>query len=213
MYGARRTVNRKVSGSSSNCTTASLSPSSAVRLQHHPSGSHCLLRVLDKAAWPVLPIVMGDTAFSISGSLTNAIKGPVAGSAGRDFQPNADRFTMVVDNGPSSHLVGHEQTIRVQHSMRDFKKLKEPKTIVTGRNENVLETATRAIWGYIIKPTGERVPNHISIKALHSRESTMLETENFNLQPDSKCSFSLNQRPQGIGLCLYQVFICSQGAR
>ena len=46
--------------------------------------------------------------------------------------------------------------------MRDSKKLKEPKTIVTAENEKVFATETGTIWVCIIDQTGRRVP--VSIK-------------------------------------------------
>ena len=60
---------------------------------------------------------------------------------------------MIVDSVASDHLVD---------SMEDYKKLKEPKIIVTAGSKEVLATATGTIWGYIIDQAGQRVPLRIS---------------------------------------------------
>ena len=91
-----------------------------------------------------------------------AFSGLVAGSDVRGFHPNVDRITMIVDSGASDHLVDDELIPRLQNIMKDYKKLQEPKIIVTAGNTEVLATATSTIWGHIIDQTGQRVPVRIS---------------------------------------------------
>ena len=76
--------------------------------------------------------------------------------------------------------------------MEDYKKLKEPRIIVTAGNKEVFATATGTIWGYIIDQAGHRVPVLISmivpglgrnlfsssVKAMNSGVSTILKTGN-----------------------------------
>ena len=69
------------------------------------------------------------------------------GSGNRGFHPNNDRFTMLVDSGASDHLIDEELIPRLRKSIRDYKKLKNPKTIITNGNK-VFATATGTIWGY-----------------------------------------------------------------
>ena len=85
-----------------------------------------------------------------------------AANDGRSFLPNVDRITMIVDSGASHHLVDDELIPRLRDSMEDYKKLKEPKIIVTAGSKEVLATATGTIWGYIIDQAGQRVPLRIS---------------------------------------------------
>ena len=49
---------------------------------------------------------------------------------------------MIVHSGASDHLVDDELIPRLRDSMKDYKKLKEPKIIVTAGNKEVLATAT-----------------------------------------------------------------------
>ena len=60
---------------------------------------------------------------------------------------------MIVDSGASDHLADDELTSRLRDSVKDYKKLKEPKEpkiIVTPGNKEVFATATGTIWGCII---------------------------------------------------------------
>ena len=107
---------------------------------------------------------------------------------------------------------------------RCFKKLKEPKTIMTN-GKKVFATATGTIWGYIIDQDGKRVPVRISamfvpglgrnvflsIKAMQSGVSTTLETGNPHLQFDSNTSLPLTQHPEDKGVCSYDVFLRTLG--
>ena len=102
---------------------------------------------------------------------------------------------MIVDSGASDHLADDELTSRLRDSVKDYKKLKEPKEpkiIVTPGNKEVFATATGTIWGYIIDQAGHRVPVLISmivpglgrnlfsssVKAMNSGVSTILKTGN-----------------------------------
>ena len=141
------------------------------------------------------------------------------------FHPSSDRFTMIVDSGASDHLIDEDLIPRLRKSMRDYKKLKEPKTIMTNRNKKVFATATGTIWGYIIDQTGKRVPLCISamfvpglgrnvfssIKAMQSGVSTILETGNPQLHSDSNTSHPHIQHPEGKGVCSYDVFLRTLG--
>ena len=69
---------------------------------------------------------------------------------------------MLVDSGASDHLIDEELIPRLRNSMRDYKKLKDPKTIMANGNKKVFATATGTIWGYIIDQAGKRVPVRIS---------------------------------------------------
>lgn len=147
---------------------------------------------------------------NISGTLTIAIKGLVTGNDGRGFHPNAARFTVIVDSDTSDHLVDEELIPRLQDSTRDYKKLEEPKTIVTARNGNVFATATGSIWGYIIDQAGQRVPVRIfativpglgrnlfsSNKAMNSRVSTTLEVGNSHLHFNGNTWLPLTHYPE-----------------
>ena len=98
---------------------------------------------------------------------------------------------MLVDSGASDPLIDEELIPRLRNSMRDYKKLKDPKTIMTN-GKKVCATATGTIWGYIIDQAGKRVPGRISamfvpglgrnvfsfIKAMQSGVSTILEIGN-----------------------------------
>ena len=64
------------------------------------------------------------------------------GSGKRGFHPNSDRFTTIVDSGDSDQLIDEELIPKLRESMRDYKKLKEPKTIATNGNKKVFATAT-----------------------------------------------------------------------
>ena len=149
--------------------------------------------------------------------------GLLAGSGNRGVHPNSDKFTMRVDSGASDHLIDEELIPRLQKSMRDCKKLKDPKTIMTN-GKKVFATATGTIWGYIIDQAGERVPvpisamfvpglgrNVFSIKAMQSGVSTILETGNPHLQFDSSTSLPLTQNPEDKGACSYDVFLRTLG--
>ena len=126
---------------------------------------------------------------------------------------------MLVDSGASDHLMDEELIPRLRKSMRDCKKLKDPKTIITN-GKKVFATATGTIWGYIIDQAGKRVPFRISamfvsglgrnvfssIKAMQSGVSTILETRNPHLQFDSSTSLPLTQHPEDKGVRSYEVF-------
>ena len=147
------------------------------------------------------------------------------GSGNRGFHPSSDRFTMIVDSGASDHLIDEELIPRLRQSMKGYKKLKDPKTIMTNGNEKVFATATGNIWGYIIDQAGERVPVRISatfvpglgrhvfssIKAMQSGVITILETGNLHLQFDSGTSLPLTQHPEDKGVCSYDVFLRTLG--
>ena len=70
---------------------------------------------------------------------------------------------MIVNSGASDHLVDDELIPRLRDSMKDYKKLKEPKIILTAGNKEVFATATGTIWGHIDQ-AGQRVP--ISVSAM-----------------------------------------------
>ena len=147
------------------------------------------------------------------------------GSGNRGFHPNSDRFTMIVDSGAPDHLINEELIPRLRKSMKGYKKLKEPKTIMTNGNKTVFATATGTIWGYVIDQTGKNVPLRISamsvpglgrnvffsIKAMQSGISTILETGNPDLQFDSSTSLPLTQHPEDKGVCFYDVFLRTLG--
>lgn len=67
----------------------------------------------------------------------------------RRLHPNADRSTLPVDSGASDHLVDATLIPRLQYSMKDCKKLEEPKLLVTAGNKTVFATATGTIQAYI----------------------------------------------------------------
>ncbi|CAN0464242.1 unnamed protein product, partial [Laminaria digitata] len=135
-----------------------------------------------------------------------AFTGLLGDNGERGFHPNSDRFTMIVDSGASDHLIDQELIPKLRDSMRDYKKLKEPKTIVTAGNEKVFATATGTIWGYIIDQAGQRVPVRISamfvpglgrnlfsaVKAMNSGVSTILKTGIPHLKFNSNTSLPLN---------------------
>ena len=143
------------------------------------------------------------------------------GSGNRDFHPNSDRFTMIVDNGASDHLIDEELIPRLRRSMKDYKKQKDPKTIMTN-GKKVFATETGTIWGYIIDQAGKRVPIRISpmfvpelgrnvfssIKAMQSGVSIIIETGNPHLQFGSRTSLPLAQHPENKSICSYDVFLC-----
>ena len=64
----------------------------------------------------------------------------------RGFHPNVDRITMIVDSGASDHLADDELIPRLRDNVKDYKKLKEQKIIVTPGNKEVFATATGTIW-------------------------------------------------------------------
>ena len=64
---------------------------------------------------------------------------------------------MLVDSGASDHLIDEELIPRLRKSMRDNKKLKESKTILTN-GKILFAKATGTMWGYIIYQAGKRVP-------------------------------------------------------
>ena len=71
---------------------------------------------------------------------------------------------MIVDKCASDHMIDDELIPRSWNSMRDYKKLTEPTTIVTAGIKKVFATATCNILGYIIDEAGERVPIRIAAK-------------------------------------------------
>ena len=79
-----------------------------------------------------------------------AFSRPAIGSDERGFHPNVDRITMIVDSGASDHLADDELIPRLRDNVKDYKKLKEQKIIVTPGNKEVFATATGTIWGCII---------------------------------------------------------------
>ena len=120
-----------------------------------------------------------------------AFTGLLAGSGQRGFHPNSGRFTIIVERGASDHFIDDERIRTLRNVMRDPKKLKDPKTMVTVGNEKVFAAETGAIWGYIIDHAGQRVSVRISItfvpglgripcsiKATQSGLSTILEMGN-----------------------------------
>ena len=52
---------------------------------------------------------------------------------------------MVVDSGASDHLLDEELLLSLQDSMRGFKNVEEPETIVTAGKEKVFAAATETI--------------------------------------------------------------------
>ena len=114
--------------------------------------------------------------------------GLLAGSGNRGFHLNSDRFTVIVDSDASDHLIGKELFPTLRKHMREYKKLKEPKIIMTNENKKVFAAATGTIWRYIIDQAGKRVSVRISamfapglgrnvfspIKAMQSGLSTIL---------------------------------------
>ena len=84
-------------------------------------------------------------------------------SGNRGSHPNSHKFTMLVDSRASDHLIDEELIPRPRKSMRDCKKLKDPKTIMTNGNKKVFATATCTIWGYIIGQAGKRVLVRFSV--------------------------------------------------
>ena len=116
----------------------------------------------------------------------------MAGSGGQGFHPDVDRITMIVNSGASDHLVDDELIPRLRDCMEDYKKLKEPKSIITAGSKEAFATPTGTIWGHIIDQAGQRVPVRISavivpglghnlfssVKAMNSGVSTILKTGN-----------------------------------
>ena len=147
------------------------------------------------------------------------------GSGNRGFHPSSERFTMLVNSGASDHLIDEELIPRLRKSMRDYKKLEDPKTIMNNENKKVFATATRTIWGYIIDRAGKRVPVRISatfvpglgrhvfssIKAMQSGVTTILETGNPHLQFDNSTSLPLTQHPEDKSVCSYDLFLRALG--
>ena len=155
----------------------------------------------------------------------SAFTGLLASSGNRGFHPNSDRFTTLVDSGASDHLIDKELIPRRRKSMRDYSKLKDPKTITTNWNKKVFATATGTIWGYIIGQAGKRVPVRISAtfvpglgrhvfsstKAMQSGVSIILETGSPHLPFDSSTSLPLTRDPEDKGICSYDVFVRTLG--
>ena len=147
------------------------------------------------------------------------------GSGDRGVYPNSDSFTMIVDSGASDHLIDEELFPRLPKSMRGYKKLKDPKAIMTNGNKKVFATAICTIWGYIINPAGKCVPVRTpamfvpglernvfsSIKAMQSGVSTILGTGNPHLQFDSSTSLPLTQHQEDKGILSYDVFLRTLG--
>ena len=75
-----------------------------------------------------------------------AFTGLLAGSGRRSFHLHSGRVTMIVNSGPSDHLMDDEMIPRLRNSMRGYKKLKKPSTILTAGNENAFAKATYIIW-------------------------------------------------------------------
>ena len=63
---------------------------------------------------------------------------------------------MNADSGASDTMVDDEGILKLQGSLRDYKKMKEPEAIVTVADEKVLATATGTVWGYTIDQARER---------------------------------------------------------
>ena len=152
--------------------------------------------------------------------------GLLAGSGNRGFHPSIDRFTMLVDSGASDHLIDEELIPRLRKRMREYKTLKDPKTIMAnGNNLKVFATSPGTIWGYIIDQAGKRAPVCISamfvpglgrnvfssMKAMQSGVSTILETGNSHLQLENSTSLPLTQHPADKGVCSYDVFLRTLG--
>ena len=97
-----------------------------------------------------------DKGFEFSGLV-------MAGDDARGFHPNVDRIIMIVDSDASDPLVDDKLISRLRDSMKDYKKLKELKIIVTAGKKGVFATATGTIWGYIIDQAGQRVPVRIYV--------------------------------------------------
>ena len=131
---------------------------------------------------------------------------------------------MLVDSGASDHLIDEELIPRLRKRMKDYKRLKEPKIIMTNEKK-VLATATGTILGYIIDRSGKRVSVRTSamvvlalgrnvlssIQPIQSGGSTILVTGNPHLQFDSSTSLPLAQHPLYKGICSFDVFLCTLG--
>ena len=131
---------------------------------------------------------------------------------------------MLVDSGAPDHLIDEELIPMLRKSMKDYKKLNDPKTIMTN-GKKAFATATGTIWGYIIDQAGKRVPLRISamfvpglgrnvfsaIKAMESGVSTIVETGNPHLQFDSSTLLPLTQQSEDKGICSYDVFLRTLG--
>ena len=80
-----------------------------------------------------------------------------------------------MDNGTSDYLVDDDLIPRLRESMKDYKKLKEAKIIVTAGKKVVLATATRTIWGHIDQ-AGKRVRARISAMIVHGLGRNLLSS-------------------------------------
>lgn len=110
----------------------------------------------------------------------------------------------MADSGALDHLVDDQLIPGLRHSMRDSKKLKEPKTVVTACSKEVFVTATGTIWGYITNQVGYPIPVCISATIVPGLRctlfspakamklgvlSTILETGNPHLQSTATLYF------------------------
>ena len=138
------------------------------------------------------------------------------GNVKRVFHPNSDSFTIIMDSGTSDHSVQDKLVPRSHDSMRGYKKLKNPRTIVTAGNETIFATATCIIWEHIDDQGGQLAPVRISamivpklgrsnyfysVKANNWEVSTILETGNSHLKVYSSKSLSRNHHPEDKGQC------------
>ena len=125
---------------------------------------------------------------------------------------------MIVDSGGSDHLMDEKLIPRLRKSMRDYKKLKEPKTIMTYGNKKVFATATgtigdtsstrlASVFLFASRPCSyldsEAASSPLSKQ---SGVSTILEAGNPYLQFDSSTSLPPTQHPEDKGVCYYDVF-------
>ena len=104
--------------------------------------------------------------------------------------------------------------------MRDYKDLKEPKTIMTN-GKKVFATSTSTIWGCIIDPAANRAPVRISVMFVPGLGRNVLLLHQINairgkhyprdgkphLRFDSSTSLPLTQHPDDKGICSYDVFL------
>ena len=108
------------------------------------------------------------------------------------------------------------RNLRLLHSMRHYKKLDEPKVIATAGIEQAA-TTTGTIWRHIINQAGRPVPVCITTMVVPGpllfhrsnvvEASTIFKAENLSVYFGSSASFPLNQHPEYMGLCSYDVSI------